>query len=89
MRAAFANHGVNLSVQEIISDIGMSKKQHIRELAQKHKIQRKTNKIYQNYLDYQHENIHNYCELIPGSFQLYEKLKKNGVKIGITTGFDD
>jgi phosphonatase-like hydrolase len=83
---AIISNGFQVSIEEINQQRGKSKKEAIKILLEKFKLNNKLiDKIYNDFMGFLNSSINNFKE-INGAGKLFEMLKGKGVKIGIGSG---
>ena len=101
LRKSFSLHGANLSNELIFKDMGMGKKEHIKELSKETSFRDQFLKnhgrphtendlcnIYDEFCDIQYSYLQNNLDIIPETESAIRDLKEHNIKIGITTGFN-
>lgn len=96
----FKRHNINISNDLIFKDMGIDKKIHIENILDDTNVyqewfkQYKRNpeyddvlKLHQTFKNIQIKKSHK-IDIIPETYNVFEYLKKNNIKIGCTTGFD-
>ena len=97
---AFAEFGVQMSIDEARGPMGMGKWDHIRTLCDQPQISERYKKvfgrtpsdddvtaIYQRFMPLQIEKIAEHSALIPGALQAIANLREQGIKIGSCSGY--
>ena len=97
----FCEAGISLTREEINRPMGMEKKAHIRQLLSCRSGSRQwlekygrpwteedVEALYQKFEKKLYEIVAEYSALIPGVSEAMEKLRKKGIKIGSTTGYN-
>ena len=100
LQKVFAEAGVTLADSEIRQDMGLPKKEHIREIlfgqqgrnqwARTHgnlPCEADVDRLYDEFVPVQFSCLLEYSELIPGVFDATERFRRRGLKIGTTTGY--
>lgn len=87
--ATFAKYGVTLTPEAIFRDIGLSKRKHIKLVSTEYssKILTNSDTLYNEYLKHQRTCIETRSKPLPGVRHVLEGLRRDGVRIGVTTGF--
>jgi phosphonoacetaldehyde hydrolase len=98
--AAFARHGVELSLAEARAPMGLAKKDHVRVLLAMEAVRARWRAAHGEdpgiqaaavvYADVEPmllENVRQHTQLIPGVADLAEQLRGLGIRIGSTTGY--
>lgn len=96
----FRKHGVEISMAEARGPMGLRKDLHIKALTQVPEIAARWEKIhgkrpgqaevdamFKDFVPMQIECLPQYTALLPGIAAVTQRLQKNGIKIGTTTGF--
>ncbi|MDH3716054.1 MAG: phosphonoacetaldehyde hydrolase, partial [Gammaproteobacteria bacterium] len=96
----FKKHGVEISMQEARGPMGLRKDLHIKALTEEPAIRKRWKEIKGKYPDQddvdrmfgdfvpmQLECLPNYTPLLPGVAEVTQALQKQGIKIGVSTGF--
>lgn len=97
----FRRRGVELTVAEARTPMGMYKRDHISALLQMESVRRRWFEVHQRYpveadvdslfeefIPLQLAAIKDHADLIPGCLECQAELRKEGLKIGTTTGYD-
>ena len=98
-RETFHRHGILVSTEEIVQDMGMSKYEHIQKLVNTHKYHWNTlydrdpsktdvTNMYNDFLSIQKENTKSTMTILPETRVVIDELQKSDIKIAVTTGFD-
>mgnify|MGYP001406950835 CR=1 FL=1 len=96
----FRKHGVEISMAEARGPMGLRKDLHIKALTEVPEIAARWEKIhgkrpgqaevdamFADFVPMQLECLPKYTELLPGIAEVTQRMQKNGIKIGTTTGF--
>ncbi|SDW43242.1 phosphonoacetaldehyde hydrolase [Paenibacillus sp. CF384] len=96
----FANKGIEITMDEARKPMGMLKIDHLRTLCEMERIaglweakygripnDADVNEMYTDFERILFSILANYAEPIPGVIELMERLRKQGIKIGSTTGY--
>ncbi len=96
----FAKHGVEISMAEARGPMGLRKDLHIAALTKvpaiaerwkakhgKYPGQAEVDAMFADFVPMQLECLHKYTDLLPGVAEVTQRLQKNGIKIGASTGF--
>ena len=96
----FKKHGVEISMEEARGPMGLRKDLHIKALTETPEIRDRWTEIkgkapdqgdvdamFEDFVPMQLECLRNYTALLPGVAEVCQKLQKQGIKIGSTTGF--
>ena len=96
----FKKHGVEISMEEARGPMGLRKDLHIKALTETPKIRDRWSEIkgkapdqgdvdamFEDFVPMQLECLRTYTTLLPGIADVIQKLQKQGIKIGSTTGF--
>ena len=96
----FRKREIILSMEEARTPMGLAKKDHVRELLKIHNVQKQwlaeygrissdsdVESIYSELESALAAIVKNYCDPIPGAIELIDSLKKQGIKVGTTTGY--
>ncbi len=96
----FKKHGVEISMEEARGPMGLRKDLHIKALTETPKIRDRWSEIkgkapdqgdvdamFEDFVPMQLECLRDYTALLPGIADVIQKLQKQGIKIGSTTGF--
>lgn len=97
----FQRYQVEISTLEAREPMGLEKKDHIRTLTNMPRVAAKWNevhgaactedeieKMYQEFIPLQMDVLPQYSRLIPGVLGVQEELKKQGIRVGATTGYN-
>ncbi len=98
-KETLGNHGIRVSTQDIVGDMGMSKYTHIQKILHTHKSD--WNKIYNrdpssddidnvynDFLKVQKEKTKSTMTILPETKVVIDELQKSDIQIAVTTGFD-
>jgi len=96
----FKNQGVEISMKEVRGPMGLRKDLHIKELTQnpvlrerwrsvhdRYPDQSDVDKMFADFVPAQVACLPQYTDLLPGTAEVCQRLQKNGIKLGVTTGF--
>ncbi len=96
----FKKHGVEISMEEARGPMGLRKDLHIKALTETPEIRDRWSEIkgkapdqgdvdamFDDFVPMQLDCLRNYTALLPGVAEVIQKLQKQGIKIGSTTGF--
>lgn len=96
----FKKHGVDISMAEARGPMGLRKDLHIKALTEMPEIRERWKKIHGNYpnqenvdkmftdfVPMQLEVLHKYTAVLPGVVEACNQMQKDGIKIGVSTGF--
>lgn len=96
----FKNQGVEISMEEARGPMGLRKDLHIKELTKVPEIRERWKSIkgeypndndvarmFEDFVPLQLDCLHQYTTLLPGVAEVTQRLQKQGIKIGSTTGF--
>ena len=84
----FAKAGVTLTEEEARRDMGLPKKEHIRQiLAAKGMAEGDADELYREFVPLQLTCLERYSELIAGVAAAVERFRRRGLQIGTTTGY--
>ena len=96
----FKKHGVEISMEEARGPMGLRKDLHIKALTETPEIggrwaeikgkapeQSDVDAMFADFVPMQLECLHDYTALLPGVAEVVQRLQKQGIKIGSTTGF--
>jgi phosphonoacetaldehyde hydrolase len=97
----FARHQIKVTAAQARTPMGLHKKDHIRAMASLPEISEQLEKVldrawteedietlYQEFIPLQLEILPRYSELIPGTLETLEFFRDQGMKIGVTTGYN-
>ncbi len=97
---AFAEHGVEISMEEARRPMGLRKDLHIAKLMEEPEIadrwqgvhgsaptQSDVDKVFADFVPMQLACLGRYTQLLPGVAEVSQQIQKSGIKIGSTTGF--
>jgi|SRR5579859_5621647 len=97
----FAQHGVDITVEQARAPMGLMKRDHIRQIthmpavaAQWQAVQGELpceddiDHLYSDFIPLQLAILADYADPIPGALELAAELRQRGIKIGSTTGYD-
>ncbi len=96
----FKNQGISISMKEARGPMGLRKDLHIKALSETSEIrsrwhevhgkdpdQRDVDRMFEEFVPAQLEILAQYADLLPGTAEVVERLQKQGIKIGCSTGF--
>jgi phosphonoacetaldehyde hydrolase len=96
----FKNQGISISMKEARGPMGLRKDLHIKALTETFEIrsrwhevhgkdpdQRDVDRMFEDFVPAQLEILAKYADLLPGVAEVVGRLKKQGIKIGCSTGF--
>jgi len=96
----FLRHGVTISVEEARAPMGLYKKDHLRAIAQTETVKQRwlavhgrhpadvdIEALFLDFVPLQLSVLANHAEPIPGVIEAVDRLRKQGLKIGSTTGY--
>lgn len=96
----FRRKGVPISIEEARAPMGAHKKVHIRKISQLEPVAQRWHEVYgkkpteediesmfRDFVPLQLDVLASYADLIPGTVETIEDLRKRGLKIGSTTGY--
>lgn len=96
----FFRHGVTISVEEARAPMGLSKKDHLRAIAQMEPVKQHwlavhgslpvevdIDTMFLDFVPLQLSVLTNHAKPIPGVIEAVDKLRRQGLKIGSTTGY--
>ncbi len=96
----FKNQGVEISMKEARGPIGLRKDLHIKELTQnpvlrerwrsvhdRYPDQSDVDKMFADFVPAQVACLPQYTDLLPGTAEVCQRLQKDGIKLGVSTGF--
>ena len=96
----FKNQGVEISMKEARGPMGLRKDLHIKELTQdpvirdrwrnvhdRYPDQSDVDKMFADFVPAQVACLPKYTDLLPGTAEVTQRLQKQGIKIGVSTGF--
>ncbi|MGL4534563.1 MAG: phosphonoacetaldehyde hydrolase [Fusobacteriaceae bacterium] len=96
----FKEAGIRINLEEAKKPMGLSKRDHTREILKSREVKAQWDKVYsrdfteedvkkmyKRFKEIIFENLENYATVAPGVLKLQEKLRKKGIKIGSTTGY--
>jgi phosphonoacetaldehyde hydrolase len=86
MHALFASIGVEVSTDEIRASMGLHKKEHIRAIAAPRGLD--TDALYAAFIPKQMEVLAEHSDVIAGVGEAVERMRRRGIKIGSTTGYN-
>ncbi len=97
----FAKRGIDVSIEEARTPMGLQKKDHIRMMSQMpsirqkwlHKFSREVteqdiHKMYEDFIPMQIEQLCKFSQIIPGAADVFDSLRKKNIKIAATTGYN-
>lgn len=97
----FRRHGIGVSQAEVRGPMGLDKRDHIRALAQTPRVaeawqalygthcdEAAADALYREFIPLQLEVLPRYCEVIPGTRDTVAYLRRHGVRLGATTGYN-
>ena len=98
--AVFKKYGVPISIEEARVPMGAHKRVHIQQISQMEGVARRweelhgnkpteqdVDKMFADFIPMQLEVLADYADLIPGTLETVAALRKQGLKIGSTTGY--
>ncbi|MGD8778470.1 MAG: phosphonoacetaldehyde hydrolase [Ignavibacteria bacterium] len=97
----FKQKGIEITLEEARTPMGLHKKDHIREISEMDRVQNEWGKIngsitendidemFNNFVPMQIDILKKYTDIIPGTVKVINQLRKNGLKIGSTTGYNN
>jgi phosphonoacetaldehyde hydrolase len=88
MRALFASAGIDVPTEEIRASMGLHKKDHIRAIATAHGRANDAESLYTAFMPMQMERLVEHSGVIAGVVDAVERMRKRGLKIGSTTGYN-
>jgi phosphonoacetaldehyde hydrolase len=96
----FKNQGVEISMKEARGPMGLRKDLHIKELTQnpvlrerwrsvhdRYPDQSDVDKMFADFVPAQVACLPQYTDLLPGTAEVCQRLQKDGIKLGVSTGF--
>lgn len=96
----FKNQGVEISMKEVRGPMGLRKDLHIKELTQnpvlrerwrsvhdRYPDQSDVDKMFADFVPAQVACLPQYTDLLPGTAEVCQRLQKDGIKLGVSTGF--
>lgn len=96
----FSSWGIPLSMSDARKDMGVDKLQHLEKICANPKVREawikhygsemtdeQLNSVYQSFIVEQMNCLSEYSQVIPGSRELFQTLRDNHYKIGVTTGY--
>ncbi len=96
----FKNQGVEISMKEARGPMGLRKDLHIKELTQnpvlrerwrsvhdRYPDQSDVDKMFADFVPAQVACLPQYTDLLPGTAEVTQRLQKDGIKLGVSTGF--
>jgi phosphonoacetaldehyde hydrolase len=86
MRSVFAAAGVEVSTEEIRASMGLHKKEHIRAIAAPRGLD--TDALYAAFIPKQMDVLAEHSDVIAGVADAVERMRRRGIKIGSTTGYN-
>lgn len=86
MRAIFTSVGVEVTTEEIRASMGLPKKEHIRAIAAPRGLN--TDALYAAFIPKQMEVLAEHSDVIAGVSDAVERIRRRGMKIGSTTGYN-
>jgi len=97
----FRNHGIEISNSQARVPMGMHKRDHIQALLQMEDVSKKWKEkygkawsdgdldmLYERFVPLQIGCLERYSTLIPGTVEMAEELRSQGIRIGVTTGYN-
>jgi len=97
----FRNHGIEISNSQARVPMGMHKRDHIQVLLQMEDVSKKWKEkygkawsdgdldmLYERFVPLQIGCLERYSTLIPGTVEMAEELRSQGIRIGVTTGYN-
>lgn len=88
----FRKHGIDITQAQAREPMGMNKRAHIKAICDKITARKfseaEIDALYRDFIPMQMECIARYSELIPGTLETQAELKRRGIKIGTTTGYN-
>ena len=96
----FKNQGVEISMKEVRGPMGLRKDLHIKELTQNPALRERWRSVHDRYPDQSDVDkmfadfvpaqvacLPQYTDLLPGTAEVTQRLQKDGIKLGVSTGF--
>ena len=97
----FAEHGVDITVEQARAPMGLMKRDHIRQITQMPAVaeqwqavhgqlpgEEDIDHLYSDFIPLQLAILADYADPIPGALALVAELRQRGIKIGSTTGYN-
>jgi phosphonoacetaldehyde hydrolase len=97
----FANHGVDITVEQARAPMGLMKRDHIRQITRMPPVaerwqvvhghpagEEEVGHLYDDFVPLQLAILADYAGPIPGALDLLKDLRQRGIKIGSTTGYN-
>ena len=97
----FRNHGIEISNSQARVPMGMHKRDHIQALLQMEDVSKKWKEkygkawsdgdldmLYERFVPLQIGCLERFSTLIPGTVEMAEELRSQGIRIGVTTGYN-
>lgn len=97
----FADQGVEVTDEEARRPMGMAKREHLRTMADMPRIAEAwkqhhgeacsdgdIDRMYEAFLPIQVEAVRRKCDLIPGAVEIVTQLRRRGVRVGSSTGYN-
>lgn len=97
----FKQKGVEISLEEARTPMGLHKKDHIRVISEMERVKKEWKKIngdltendidemFNNFIPMQLDILKKHTDVIPDTVEVINELKKDGLKIGSTTGYNN
>ena len=96
----FANHGVEITVEEARAAMGLLKKDHIRSICAGASVAARwaarqgappceadVERLFAEFIPLQMACLERYSDVLPGVVEVVDRLRRRGIKIGSTTGY--